>query len=414
MLQFILIDKSFRGLVSIEEALQRSLNVPFVNLLKEFSVSRFQNICIKSGLQTLDKPADHYGLSLILGGGEITLWDVAGAYASMARTLTTFRTKESKYTADDWHDPTFFKQALSQNNLTFEPYVFHAGSIYQCFEAMSALKRPDEEGMWEEFSSSKKIAWKTGTSFGNKDAWAIGVNKNYTIGIWLGNANGNGRSNIMGVKIAAPVLFDVFNKLKGNEWFDKPYDDLAKMAICKESGYKANTACINNDTIYLQSSTSKMDLCQYHQIIYLDETNTYQVKYDCYPHHKIKQEVQLMIPAYLSEYYRLHHPEYKPVPSMHPKCAHLSDNSASPLDIIYPINNLVIHPLKLKNGKREEIILRATSINPKGKLYWYLNEEFLGSTFQFHSKSKSLEAGSYTLLITDDEGKTAKVNFQIK
>ena len=83
-------------------------------------------------------------------------------------------------------------------------------SIWQCFETLTELERPNQEGSWEQFSSSKTIAWKTGTSFGYRDAWAIGLNPDYLVGVWVGNADGEGRPGLTGVNVAAPLMFDAF------------------------------------------------------------------------------------------------------------------------------------------------------------------------------------------------------------
>jgi penicillin-binding protein 1C len=409
-------DKSYRGSISIMEALQRSLNIPFVSLLKEFTISRFLNTCKKAGLTSLNKTSDHYGLSLILGGGEAPLWELAGAYASMARTLLRYQSSYSKYSKSDLHFPRLIdKTNNTKLDLSFEPYLFSAGSIYTCFEALSALKRPDEEGRWEEFSSSKKIAWKTGTSFGNRDAWAIGVDKKYTVGVWLGNANGNSRSNIMGVKIAAPVLFDIFNRLPSSDWFSKPFDDLKKVVLCNDSGYKASKICPNHDTAFVSIISENISTCNFHKLVFTDTSRMYQVKADCFDPNKIASTPYFILPPSQAVYYRDAHPEYRPLPPFHPDCSNLQNaDNENNITIIYPLPNIVIHPIKLKSGEREKIILKANTQDQKAKLFWHLNDQYLGSTEIFHSKALNLSKNKYSLSVMDDKGGKSKVYFEVK
>ena len=106
------------------------------------------------------------------------------------------------------------------------------------------MNRPAGEENWSFFSNSQPIAWKTGTSFGFKDAWAVGVTPKYAIGVWVGNADGEGRPGLTGIQAAAPILFDVLNELPNtSEWFSIPYDELVAVEICQKSGYIAGVYC---------------------------------------------------------------------------------------------------------------------------------------------------------------------------
>ena len=141
----------------------------------------------------LNKPADHYGLTLILGGAESNLWDLCKTYANLASTLNHFNTTSSEYFSKEFTEPTFLKEEFDFGEKSSEKTVFDAASIYLTFEAMKEVNRPEGNESWEFYDSSKEIAWKTGTSFGNKDAWAIGVTAAYVVGVWVGNADGEGR-----------------------------------------------------------------------------------------------------------------------------------------------------------------------------------------------------------------------------
>jgi penicillin-binding protein 1C len=185
--------QEYMGMVPANEALSMSLNVPAVRLLQDYGILPFKERLVAAGITTLHYSPDHYVLPLVLGGAEVTLWDVCGAYASMGRILNHTYKYDHQYSKEDIHPPVILAQKHDESRyvkLTEQPPLWNAGAIWHTFEAMSDLRRPDSEGQWETFRSSKRVAWKTGTSFGYRDAWAVGVTPKYTIGVWVGNADG--------------------------------------------------------------------------------------------------------------------------------------------------------------------------------------------------------------------------------
>ncbi|MEI6456776.1 MAG: penicillin-binding protein 1C, partial [bacterium] len=196
---------TYDGAVPASRALSRSLNIPAVKMLQAYGYTPFYNLLRNLGITTLTKPADHYGLALILGGAEAKLWDLAGIYASMARVLNHFTMENPGYRKADYHPPLLIpsenhtKQSLNETSSWFT-----VASVWLTFEAMVEVARPGEEAEWQQFSSSRRIAWKTGTSFGNRDAWSLGVTPEYVVAVWVGNASGEGRPGLTGLGVAAP------------------------------------------------------------------------------------------------------------------------------------------------------------------------------------------------------------------
>src|SRR5690554_1704035 len=264
-------DEKNEGAVKAGDALARSLNVPAVYMLQEYGIDKFLHKLRSIGQTHVSKSAQHYGLSLILGGGESTLWEITNAYAGMTKTLN-FYNQENKYTISTWDDAeVFFGKKLQSENesesggkngrqsekererrveTTRTTSKFDAASIYSTFQALLSVNRPHIDASWEQYASSSKIAWKTGTSYGNRDAWAVGSTPDYVVGVWVGNATGEGRPGIIGTTAAGPILFDVFSHLTQNRnWFVPPYDELVKMSICKESGHRNTMNCTQIDTV---------------------------------------------------------------------------------------------------------------------------------------------------------------------
>ncbi len=231
-------DLQFRGAVPASVALIRSLNVPAVFMLKNYTPFRFLDILKRIGLTTFNQDAGYYGLSLILGGGETSLKELVSAYGSMARVLNRYNSK-GVYHSGDYHLISFTPDK-EKPVIPDGKFIFHAASIWQTFNTLTELNRPEEEAGWQQLSSSGRLAWKTGTSFGYRDAWAIGVNPDYVIGVWVGNANGVGRPGLTGGTSAAPILFEISSLLNSDHWFEKPLSGMLPVAVCRESGYRAS------------------------------------------------------------------------------------------------------------------------------------------------------------------------------
>src|ERR1043165_6842507 len=193
-------NEQFDGAVPARRALERSLNIPAVRMLRTYGTEKFNYILKKEGMTTLNRPASHYGLSIILGGAEGSMWDMAGIYASMARTLNHYTQYKARYFTQDVHPVTCSITGKPKLNAKdgVNASVFGAGAIWSAFNAMEEVSRPDMEVNWTEFSSSQRIAWKTGTSFGFRDAWAIGCTPNHVVVTWAGNADGEGRPGLTG------------------------------------------------------------------------------------------------------------------------------------------------------------------------------------------------------------------------
>src|SRR5690606_436285 len=232
--------ETFDGAVPANEALARSLNIPAVYMLKDYGYEKFHFLLNRLGLSTVNKSPGHYGLSLVLGGAEGTLWELTSLYAGMARTLSHFNrfTAPHRYDVGDFHSNKYLMEEYRENagrKGRNQNGLLSAPSIWFTFDAMLDVHRPAAEASWRLFDSSRKVAWKTGTSYGFRDAWAIGVTPEYVVGVWVGNADGEGRPGLTGLQEAAPVMFDLFNLLPATGWFGKPVQGIAKAPLCKFS-----------------------------------------------------------------------------------------------------------------------------------------------------------------------------------
>lgn len=408
-------DLSYDGAVPAGRALARSLNVPAVKMLQQYKYQRFYETLQQCGITTLKNHADFYGLSLILGGCEVTMWDIAGVYASMARTLNHQTKNHGKPVAGDFYAPKYTttdnRRRTTDEQRTRNNVPLDATSIWFTFNAMQDVMRPGEEGLWQQFSSSQKIAWKTGTSFGFRDGWAIGVTPKNVVAVWVGNTDGEGRPGLVGIQTAAPILFDIFRLLPNTKWFEKPKYNYTYVPVCRQSGYRANIDCPDADTLFMPPNAIKVPLCAYHKIIHLDATGQFRVTEACEAPSNMQHKSWFILSPAMEFYYRQRNIDYIPLPPFKPGCA--STESGKLIEIIYPQADAKIYvPLEI-NGERGKTIFTAAHRRAGAKIFWSIDDEFVGTTQNFHQLGLNPSPGKHILTLVDENGVSVSREFEI-
>lgn len=407
-------DNQYQGVIPAGSALAQSLNVPAVRMLRTYGLDKFYGDLKKIDLGGITKPVSHYGLAMVLGGAESSLFELTKTYAGMANTLNTFTRTSSEYSENSfkgYHIKKACEDCFEQLVAVQEPQVFSAGAIHQTLETLRRVNRPSGEEHWEFYENAQPIAWKTGTSFGFKDAWSVGVTPQYAIGVWVGNADGEGRPGITGIQAAAPLFFDVLQSLPTNgKWFDTPHDDLVEVKVCSKTGYKASAYCTHTEMQAVPIAGTESSSCPYHKQIYLTQNEMYQVNSDCYELDAMKAQTRFVLPPHIEYYYAAKHPDYAQPPPFHPDCSFTGE---SPMAFIYPKDNEGVILPKNFDSQVNEVILKIAHRNPESKVFWYLNTRFVGETQGFHELAIAPEEGSYLLTIVDEEGNDVKKKIEI-
>jgi len=404
-------DLGYDGAVPASRALARSLNVPAVKMLQKYKYERFYDFLKKTGITTLKQPADYYGLSLILGGGENTLWELSGDYANMARVLNHYSRYNGKYDPADYHPPVY-APILSVTPKLQSEGLLDAGSIYYTMQAMEEVMRPGEEMLWQQFASTQRIAWKTGTSFGFRDGWAIGITPKYVVGVWVGNTSGEGRAGLTGINTAAPALFEIFRLLPvTRDWFDMPTGAMVKIKVCRESGYRAGEYCDSTDDVWVPKGGLKSPVCPYHQLVHMDKTGRYQVNSDCVPPDQIVNKSWFVLPPAMEYYYKSKNYQYHVLPPFRADCA--SADKAEPMELIYPKENAKIYIPLEADGKRGRMICNAAHRQAGMKIFWHLDNEYIGETKDYHQVALNPTPGKHILTLVDGDGNTIQTRFEI-
>ncbi|HEV7608851.1 MAG TPA: penicillin-binding protein 1C [Steroidobacteraceae bacterium] len=396
-------DHQYRGAVPADEALAHSLNVPAVRMLKTYGVARFADLLRAAGMSTLTRQADDYGLTLILGGAEGNLWDVSSMYASLAGIARAGAAERA---------PRFHELRVLRDTAATErgPSTIGTGAAWLTLDTLLEVPRPGEEGHWRNFAGSRAIAWKTGTSLGLRDGWAVGDSSRYTVGVWVGNANGEGRPGLTGSAMAAPLMFALFNGLPASPWFDLPTHALRTMEVCANDGFLAIDGC--EVTRMLVPRDSHFDALSPHNLRVNLDGNKQRVDSDCESPGNMRQANWFVLPPGEEFYFRRTHAEYRPLPALRADCAAANSARAS-LALLYPdANARVLIPREL-DGSRGRTVFEAVSRRREATIYWHLDGQYLGETHTFHQQSLDMDPGEHILTLVDDAGERVARRFQV-
>jgi len=399
----------YDGAVPASQALARSLNIPAVRMLKEYGVPLFHHDLKKMGMTTLTQPPEHYGLSLILGGAEVTMLDMAEIYASMAKSLLNYDARDRS--TKRWVQANIKVEAGNEVTKGAKTtFHVHPSAIWHTFEAMQDLTRPADETNWQQFTSARRLAWKTGTSVGFRDGWAVGITPEYLIVVWAGNADGEGRPGLTGVQAAAPALFGLFNLMGATSWFNEPIFDMTYVHICTKSGHRAGPHCSETEVRHITNAGLETPMCPYHQLIHLDASKTSRVHSGCELINQMRAMQWFVLPPVMEWYYRRRN-VYASLPPWRGDC--IQETESRNMAFIYPDENPVLFlPVEL-DGSAGSIIFEAAHRDPSTLIYWHLNEQFLGSTKDIHQIAVSPPQGAYTLTIVDAKGERLSRNIRI-
>lgn len=387
----------YEGAVPASQAIARSLNIPSVHLLRQYSVPKFHSFLRSAGLRTLTQQPAHYGLSLILGGAEATLWDVSAAYSAMGRSLLGLPN----------HSPSFI---IGERKREADPeQLFHPGAVWQTFEAIKEVNRPEEID-WHIIPSMQTIAWKTGTSYGFRDAWAVGVTPRYVVGVWVGNASGEGKAGLVGARTAGPVLFDVFNLLPASPWFETPTAEFTEAEICRHSGHLKGRFCDEADTTMILPAGLRSITCPYHHTVHLTADESQRVYAGCLDTEATIQRAWFTLPPAWEWYYRQHHPQYRSLPPFKPGCG---EDSRQPMQFIYPQMNAHIRLPRQLDGTEGSLTFELVHAHRNATVYWHIDETYLTLTQDFHKITLSPTQGKHSVTVVDEEGNALSVSFTV-
>lgn len=393
-------NRKYSGLVTVKEALIRSLNVPASRVLNTYGLHKFYLFLERAGMTTLFRRPDEYGLTLILGGAESTLFDLATLYCGLASggTFSPLKILVSNQTPVE----------------SGKPSLISPESCHLTLQILKELKRPGAEFYWQQYTNQTPIAWKTGTSYGQRDAWSVGANPQWTIAIWIGNFSGEGNPNLSGASCAAPVMFDIFNllpKSPGQNWFRSKNLNLKPVKLCMDTGFIAGPNCNRTIRASAPPSVRSLATCPYHRSLFTTLDEKFQVCSLCWQTGNTKKTQHLIFPPDVTQFLRDKGMILSAIPPHKPDCPGYSKNQD--LQIIYPVQNAKIWIPRDFDGRLQKLTLKIAHRNKDISVFWYLDDIYQGCTRNRHKMAFQLREGWHRLEVVDSEGNRDQKKFHV-
>ena len=398
-------DKRHRGAVPAGMALTRSLNIPATILIRRHGVGRFQALLEKLGMRTLFRTPEEYGLTLILGGAEGTLFELTAIYANLARMALYGKAREGIQ---------MLRPTLLQDRKPEEigPAPFSAGSAWLTLKTLIEVKRPGNDKFWRNFSNAQPVAWKTGTSYGLRDGWAIGTTPRHTVGVWTGNATGEGRAGLTGVGVAAPILFSVFGLIDGGGWFERPEAQLRTIEVCRSDGYLPSNGCPRIKAVVPIKAHFNV-VSRNQRWLHLDPSGRWRVHAGCESVASMTSTSWFILPPLQEHYFRLRNADYRPLPPWRRDCRPKGGVEGPGFQIVYPNSGTAVYLPTDFGGVRGGIVLKATHRDPEALLYWHMDGRMIATTRVFHEVAIDLAPGAHLLTVVDRQGERHTREFQV-
>ena len=388
-------DEKFNGYVSIEYALEHSLNIPAVKSLRLLGHEKMIQKLSNCNFKQIQKDRRKLGLSLILGGCGTTLEELTGLFSVFAN--------DGVYIA-----PAYVSSTRSDRD---GQTVVSPAANFMINEILSKVNRPDFPLNWTATERMPKIAWKTGTSYGRKDAWSIGYNKNYTVGIWTGNFSGVGVAELSGANIATPLLFKIFNTIdydSDEEWFTQP-DDCEIRKVCSETGLTPSDHCTNLVTDYFIPLISSTKICSNRQEIMISPDEKISYCKSCAPQSGYKKKWYKIVEPDMQAWFEENRIAYQKIPPHNPNCE-LIFKGAAPA-ITFPVNGT---EYLINKKDKEPLQLICKTANDVSKVYWYINNKFYKSSNAGEKQFFMPDEGPVKISCTDDKGRNRNIKITVK
>ncbi|MFL6247604.1 MAG: penicillin-binding protein 1C, partial [Thermoanaerobaculia bacterium] len=389
-------DGTYRGRVTARDALIQSLNAPAVRLVSEIGVDSFLTTLRHGGLRTLGRPSIDYGLPLILGAGEVRLLDLTNLYATLAEGGV--------------HRPV----RLFRNDVPAArgERLFSAEATALITDVLCDLRRPDMPQGWELTADTPRIAWKTGTSYGHRDAWSIGFSSRYTIGVWIGNFDGHGVKGLSGSQDAAPLLFDLFRAIDSTSVKRSTPPRIETIEVCALSHQLPAPHCTDRISVQRIANVSRLTSCTIHRLLIVDAKTGERLSGDCVASRPSVARVFAIDPPELVSYRRTNGEQVAMLPPLSAACQDV-DAEQRPR-IVSPDPST---PYRIRRDaplRYQEIRLAAESGSDVSSLYWYQDGVLVATQHPERPVFVAPAIGVHRIAVVDDLGRAHSVTYEVR
>lgn len=388
-------DGTYSGLVYATDALQRSLNVPMVRLLKKSGLSEFLDKLGEMGFASLSDQRPRLGLSMILGGCGVTLEELTAAYAAFPNGGV--------------YRPLRFTSGTAADSVQ-DRRVFGSGTVYMVTDILAGLERPDLPNNFESAITLPKVAFKTGTSYGRRDAWSMGYSAEYTIGVWIGNVSNRGNPELVGSKSAAPLLVDVFTAVSRTPTKDivPAPKDLLVRKVCALSGLPPSPLCSRLIDDYATATTLQNRLCDMCREVLLSPDRKTSYCSSCLGTHPYVTSTMVQYAPELLHFWNRIGVHNALIPQHNPECATIAAGEGP--KIVSPSDRMTYY----LDARAGGLPVQAGSGSDVREHRWYLDSTFLGVRKPGDRLFVNMRAGEHTVACLDDRGRMTSVRVTVK
>jgi penicillin-binding protein 1C len=386
-------NSKFTGNVTVEKALAYSLNIPAVKTLNQLGVATLTDKLKQAGFKQISIDQKKLGLSTALGGCGVSLEELTVLYSSFAHG--------GKYSSLKFLKGDTAKQSIQ---------LVSPGASYLVSEILTQLTRPDLPNNFQSSMHVPKIAWKTGTSYGRRDAWSIGYNMNYTVGVWVGNFSGEGVPELTGADMATPLLFEIFNSLDYNgnrKWFSQP-EDLDFRLVCAESGKVPEDFCQHAIIDYFIPKVSSNQKCEHEKKVFISADEKFSYCTSCLPHDGYKSKLYANLDPDLISFYESEHIAYEKIPPHNKNCSRIF--SSKPPVITSPTDK---KEYVVEKNQDQQLMLSCNADNEVKTVYWYINDRFYKSCPANEKIFFVPEEGQLKISCSDDKGRNTNIVIKV-
>lgn len=387
-------DRKFNGYVTMEYALEHSLNIPAVKSLRALGKDKLVQKLAACDFYQVRKDQQKLGLSMILGGCGATLEELTGLYTSFA------------------NNGVYSKPSYTQSDsVNKKVKVMSEAANFMINETLSKVNRPDFPLNWQSTERMPRIAWKTGTSYGRRDAWSIGYNKHYTVGVWAGNFSAQGIPELSGANIATPLLFKIFNTIdydSDQEWFSQPATCNIRQ-VCSETGLPPESYCSNIVTDYFIPLVSPAKKCDNMKEVMISADEKISYCTDCVPANGYKKKWYKFITPDMQAWMEENKVAYAKIPPHNPSCEKIFKEGAP---LISSPSNGTEYLISKKHPEPLQLVCRVG--NDVGRVYWYINDKFYKSAEAGTKQFFIPDEGPVKISCVDDKGRNRNIFIRVR
>jgi len=391
-------DGGFDGLVRLDDALSRSLNLPFIGLLQQIGVEEFLGSLRQMGVDSIASEPGHYGLSVAVGGVELSPLELAGLYAALAEKGT-------------WRAP---RLRISEP-VRVPTRMMSEGSTWLTRQVLSRRDRPDFPRRREMSSGPGYIHWKTGTSSGRRDAWAVGSGPEHTVAVWVGNLDNEGVAQLQGSEAAGPILFDVLEALRDSRRappVDPISGDLREIPVCAYSGHPVGASCPRRTRALARIEAVPTGVCPFHVDREVDVASGLAVRPDCKEAGAVTEHRTFVLwPATVRRFVAARHRHMPEPPSWADGCAPPQRDRAP--QILNPPADHIALLIPGMPVHKQQIPLEAEA-SGDAELSWFVNGTFLGTVAATERLWWTPEVGRHDVVVTDARGRLSKRELEVR